>query len=115
MLQHQLLDDGLSERSQFRTKFRQDGSAWLIALYHPTPRVRMRMRARYFDEAFNDDADTYLERSFTALIDTAMMLRKRDILRVRLDYKTWLDGRETTLVRTPNPELTLWLSYEARL
>ncbi len=115
LLQHQLLDDGLSERSQFRTKFRQDSSAWLIALYHPNKRVRMRMRARYFDEAFNDDADTYLERSFTALLDTSMQLRSRDILRVRFDYRVWLDGRDATLLRTPNPELTLWLSYEARL
>lgn len=115
MLQHQLLDDGLSMSSQFRTKFRQDASAWLIALYRPNPRVRIRARLRYFDEALNDDEDTYLERSFTGLVDTALTIRKRDIVRVRFDVKRWLDGRESTQLRSPNPELTFWLMYEMRL
>jgi hypothetical protein len=32
-----------------------------------------------------------------------------------VDAKHWLDDRASTADRVPNPELQLWLSYEARL
>jgi hypothetical protein len=68
---------------------------------------------RFLDEAISDN--TYLERSISGLADAAFRIRKRDSLRVRVDFKKWLDERKATLVRDPNPELQLWLSYEARL
>jgi hypothetical protein len=95
------------------TSFRNDLAAWLIVLYKPTDDVRIRARARYLDTAIEDD--TYLERSFSALVDAAFRVRAKDVLRVRMDTKYWLDQRMSTLERVPNPELTLWLSYEARL
>ncbi|HEU0035657.1 MAG TPA: hypothetical protein VFQ53_33830 [Kofleriaceae bacterium] len=109
MLEHQLLDDpALSESS-----FRQDVAAWLIVLWNPDPGIRVRGRARYLDEAISDD--TYLERSLSTVLDAAFHVRGRDIVRVRADGKFYLDNRESTLSRSPNPELQLWLSYEARL
>jgi hypothetical protein len=36
-------------------------------------------------------------------------------VRVRLDAKWWLDDRAKTALREPDPELGLWLYYEARL
>ena len=74
---------------------------------------RLRVRVRYLDEAINDN--TYLERSLAALGDYAMRVRSRDTLRVRLDTKFWLDKRMATTLRTPSPEVSLWLFYEARL
>lgn len=116
MLQHQLVDDDtFSEES-----FRQDLSAWLIVLYRPEPGVRVRTRLRYLDEAWNDGSpfgapDEKLERSFSALVDGAFRLRDRDTFRARVDAKFWLDDRASTMERAPNPELQLWLSYEAKL
>ncbi|MBA3391905.1 MAG: hypothetical protein H0T89_04630 [Deltaproteobacteria bacterium] len=109
MFEHQMLDDEANDD----TKFRHDIGAWLIALYHPQPRVRIRGRMRYLDEAINDNA--YLERSLSALVDTVVGLRERDAVRIRVDTKFWLDKRASTKDREPSTELQLWLSYEARL
>jgi len=109
MLQHQLLDD----KSASPTAFRSDLAAWGIATWNPDPSVRVRARVRYLDEAIEDN--TYLERSFSGLVDAGFKVRARDILRVRVDTKLWLDDRDATLLRVPDPELQLWLSYEARL
>lgn len=117
MFEHQLLDDpGLS-----MTKFRQDMAGWLIALWRPEKTVRVRGRLRYLDEDISNPSflfggdDTYLERSLSAVIDGGFVVRGRDTVRVRLDGKVWLDDRDSTKDRDPNPELQLWLSYEARL
>ncbi len=110
-LQHRLVDD--NARMELEDKFRQDVSAWLVAYYRPTRDIRMRGRVRYLDEGIHDN--TYLERSAAALIDTAFRVRTRDTLRVRFDTKFWLDKRMSTVARFPDPELTGWLFYEARL
>lgn len=115
MLEHRLLDDGAFETSPFRDKLRQDLAGWLIALWRPDPKLRVRARARYLHEAANDGLDDYRERSFSALLDAALGLRARDVLSARVDVKQWLDRRASTLDRSPNPELQLWLSYEAGL
>jgi hypothetical protein len=109
MLQHQLVDDP----SLSKTSFRHDLSALLIARYAPTRKLRTRARLRFLDEAIEDN--TYLERSISALADTAYILRSRDTLRFRVDAKFYLDDRTSTAQRDPSPELQLWLSYEARL
>lgn len=110
-LEHQLLDD--NTRMDLKTKFRQDVAAWLIALWRPTPDIRLRGRVRYLDEAINDN--TYLERSVSALGEVTARVRDKDNVRVRVDTKFWLDERMSTQQRVPNPELSLWLFYEARL
>lgn len=113
--QHRLVDDGQLTSAAFEDRFRQDVAGWLIALWRPDPKLRVRGRARYLHEAVNDGVDDYLERSLAALVDVALGMRARDVLRARVDVKLWLDERASTLDRTPNPELQLWLSYEARL
>jgi hypothetical protein len=115
MLEHQLVDDGQFATSPFKEEFRQDLSGWLVALWRPDGKLRVRGRARYLHEAVNDGQDDYLERSLSALLDASLGLRARDVLRARADLKLWLDHRDATLLRSPNPELQLWLSYEARL
>jgi hypothetical protein len=115
LAEHHLVDDGLLPMSAFQDRFRRDLGGWLIALWRPDPKLRVRARARYLHEAANGPADDYLERSFAALLDVALGLRARDVLRARVDMKLWLDERAATLARSPDPELQLWLSYEAGL
>jgi hypothetical protein len=110
-LGHYLLDD--NTRPALMNRFRQDISAWLTGYYRPTPDVRVRGRVRYLDEAIDDN--TYLERSVAALAEGAMRVRDRDLIRLRVDTKLWLDKRMSTTERVPDPELSLWLFYEARL
>jgi hypothetical protein len=108
-LGHYLLDDN----TKYKNKFRQDISAWLMAYYRPNPDLRFRFRVRYMDDAINDN--TYLERSLAGLVEAAMRMRDRDLFRVRLDAKFWLDERLGTTMRQPDPELSLWLFYEAKI
>ncbi len=110
-LEHQLLDD--NTQMELKTKFRQDVAAWFVGYYRPSKDTHLRVRVRYLDEAINDN--TYLERSVAALADVAQKVRERDTVRVRLDAKFWLDKRLSTIQRVPDPELTLWLFYEAKL
>jgi len=109
LLQHQLVDDpSISD-----TSFRQDLSGWAILNWVPSNSIRVRARTRYLDEAFGDDLR--LETSLSTLVDAAFKVRKKDTIRVRADAKFFLDDRESTLARVPNPELQFWLTYEARL
>ncbi|HLL23659.1 MAG TPA: hypothetical protein VK427_16085 [Kofleriaceae bacterium] len=114
VLEHQLLDD---EMLTMGSKYRQDWGAWVIALWHPQPGARVRGRLRYLDESSEllggDDAN--LERSLSFVVDTVLRVRSRDSIRVRADGKFYLDDRSSTQDREPNPELQLWLQYEAKL
>ena len=110
-LSHYLLDD--NTRPELANKFRQDIAAWAMLYYRPNADLRLRARVRYLDEAIHDN--TYLERSVAALVEASMRMRERDLLRVRVDAKFWRDERMSTLDRVPNPELSLWLFYEAKL
>ena len=109
MLEHQLLDDN----SQSSTSFRTDLAAWVIALYKPTATLRVRARVRFLDEAIA--SSTFGETSLATSVDVGTVIRGVDRLRVRIDSKFWLDDRRTTPDRDPNPELSLWLMYEAHL
>jgi hypothetical protein len=94
-------------------KFRQDFAAWFVGYYRPTRDIRLRFRIRFLDEAINDNE--YLERSVSTVFDAAFRVRERDTLRLRLDSKQWMDKRMSTTEREPNPELSLWVFYEAKL
>ena len=111
MLEHQLLDD--NTQSEFMNSFRQDLAAWAIVLWKPNADLRVRGRIRYLNEAIEDSG--YLETSISTVLDATVRVRDADHLRVRFDTKFWLDDRMSTMARVPNPELTFWLMYEARL
>jgi hypothetical protein len=108
-LQHQLVDDG---STRYADKFRQDVSAWLIGLYKPQPRLRIRGRVRYLNEGVSEN--DYLEQSLWLTADATIGLRKKDNLRVRLDYYDYLDDRDSTADRKPEPEFWFWLEYLAK-
>ncbi len=104
---HRLLDD-----TKHPNGFRNDVMAWLLAEYRPTHRIRLHGRARYLFQDVTTPA--YLEESLWTYGDVTLTLRKRDSLRARADVYWWLDQRASTLTRSPNPELWLWLEYEAK-
>ncbi len=115
-LEHQLLDDNVLDPLAFRT----DVAAWLIGAWRPNKDFSLRGRVRYFDEAFFDarpdkEPDTYLERSVAGIVDGGIRVRDKDEVHLRMDVKRYLDHRDSTLVRDPNPEITFWASYEAHL
>ena len=91
--------------------YRNDLAAWFIAIYQPSAKFRIRARTRYLHQDLT--SNTNLEQSLWSALDATIPLRRRDVLRVRVDLYWWLDQRASTLARDPNPEISLSLQYEA--
>ena len=93
-------------------RFQQDIAAILNMTVRPTDILRIRLRVRY---DFEDIGDNHrLPHTLWAYLDAALTVRERDTLRVRYDLRVFLDRRESTLTRVPNPEHWLWLEYVFR-
>jgi hypothetical protein len=103
--------DLVDDKDKHPTSFRKDVSAWLIALYKPTNLLRLRGRVRYLFEDVVDNK--YLEQSVSGYVDGLYRFRQRDDLRLRLETKYFLDKRAATIERSPSPEISVWLGYEA--
>jgi hypothetical protein len=94
------------------TRLQQDVAAILNVTARPVDIVRVRLRVRY---DFEDIWDNHrLPQSLWAYLDAALTVRDRDMLRVRYDFRVFLDGRESTGARVPNPEHWLWVEYVFR-
>lgn len=93
-------------------RLQQDLSAILNVTSRPVDRLRVRCRLRYdFEDVWNNHR---LPQSLWSYLDVALTLRDRDILRFRYDLRVFLDERESTLLRVPNPEHWLWVEYVFR-
>jgi hypothetical protein len=87
-------------------------AAILNVTARPVDIVRVRLRVRY---DFEDIWDNHrLPQSLWANLDAALTVRDRDMLRVRYDVRVFLDSRESTGARVPNPEHWLWVEYVFR-
>ncbi|MBT8468706.1 MAG: helix-hairpin-helix domain-containing protein [Myxococcales bacterium] len=90
-------------------RLQQDLSAILKVTGRPVDRLRVRCRLRY---DFEDIWDNHrLPQSLWHYLDVALTLRDRDVLQLRYDFRVFLDERESTLSRVPNPEHWLWVEY----
>jgi hypothetical protein len=103
---HALMDDSRG------TDKRQDLSGFAYALWKPDDRLRLRGRVSYLNEDIADNA--YLEQSVSVSADVGYRARKKDQLRLRADFKVWLDDRMSTAARSPSPELWITADYEAK-
>ncbi len=106
-LQHSALDDRV-----YDTKLRNDISVWGIVTSKPAEGVRIRLRTRYLLEDVSDRAR--LEESFWTYLDFTYRLSKQHQIRLRYDLYVWLDGRASTLQRTPSPEHWLWFEVVSK-
>lgn len=90
-------------------QFQQDVAAILNVTARPADLLRLRLRLRYdFEDVWNNHR---LPQTLWAYLDAALTVRERDMLRVRYDLRAFLDHRESTRARVPNPEHWLWLEY----
>jgi len=105
--QHRWLGEKLGNQ-----RLQQDVAVVLNVTTRPIDRLRVRIRVRY---DFEDIWDNHrLPQALWAYVDAALALRERDMLRLRYDFRMFLDRRESTLARVPNPEHWLWLEYVFR-
>lgn len=108
-LQHRWLDDG---SNRYDDAMRQDSAAWLVLMYKPIEGLRLRARMRYLFEAI--EHDDYREHSLWTYLEAAYWVER--IFRVKLRYEVfaWLDDRDSTRERNPNPAHWLRLELEYR-
>lgn len=107
--QHRFVDDNRTTTDPatktrtyvFGDRFRQDLVAWFSAAWRPLDWLRLRARVRYLNEDPSDDA--YLEESLWGHVEAAVRIRRALAARLRYEVYTWLDERESTRTRTPNP------------
>lgn len=93
-------------------RLQQDLAAILNITTRPIDPLRVRFRLRYqFDDVWNNHR---LPQSIWSYLDIALSLRDRDVLRFRYDFRLFLDQRESTLARMPNPEHWLWVEHVFR-
>lgn len=91
---------------------RMDVSAFAQLISQPLDNLRFSVRSRYLDEGVGDDL--LGERSLWSFADVTVLWGKALETRVRYDNYAWLDQRESTLARRPNPEHRIRLELEAR-
>ena len=93
-------------------RLQQDLAAIVDVTARPVDRLRVRCRLRYdFDDVWDNHR---LVQSLWVYLDVAVTLRDRDALRLRYDFRVFVDEREATLSRVPNPEHWLGVEYVFR-
>jgi hypothetical protein len=95
-----------------KSLLQRDESAVLTIAAHPVDLLRVRLRVRY-DVQYLPDNRRGPQVVWTYL-DATLSVRQRDSIRLRYDLRAFLDRRQSTLVRVPNPEHWLWLEYTVR-
>lgn len=93
-------------------RLRQDSAATLIVRAQPLPGFRITGRLRYLFEDI--DNNSYYEQSLWAYFDMSYVIKRVFLIRLRYDVLQWLDDRDNTATRVPNPEHRLRLELEAR-
>lgn len=112
--QHRFVDDSSSSGGvdRFPHSFRQDATAWLLAMVKPIPSLRLRARIRYrFEDIQHND---YLEQSLWVYVEAAYLFKRLFRVKARVEVLEYLDRRESTTQRVPNPEVWARLELEYR-
>ncbi len=95
-----------------RSRGSHDVTAILNLTARPASRLRIRARARY---DVQDIANNHrLPHTVWAHLECGVTVRERDVFQARYDVRAFLDERQSTLERQPNPEHWLWLEYVLR-
>lgn len=105
--QHEIIDD-----TSIDTRLRQDSLATLIIRTQPVKGLHLSGRLRYLFEDILDN--TRYEQSVWTYFDVSYVIKRVFLIRARYDTFVWLDDRDTTQNRIPNPEHRLRLELEAR-
>jgi hypothetical protein len=106
-IQHRWAGDQLR-----RDRLQQDIGAILSVSAKPMDMLRLRLRVRYDLEDLSDNHR--LPHLVWAYLEATLGMRDRDVLRMRYDFRVFLDHRDSTVARVPNPEHWLWVEYTFR-
>ncbi len=105
-------DEGDLERFQNRNGLRQDVNAFLMVVAQPTDPIRLRARVRWFWEDISDNAR--FEHSVWTYLEAQYKIRPWAVPKIRYDLYYYLDRRDSTALRRPNPEHWIRFQFESR-
>ncbi len=94
---------------KYTDRFRQDLQAWVDLKSMPTDFLQLRLRSRYLNQAY--DNNLYLEQSVWSFFEAAWLFTKGARVALRYDLYVWLDKRDSTANRVPNPEHRFQLDF----
>ncbi|MEM9457144.1 MAG: hypothetical protein AAGF11_23400 [Myxococcota bacterium] len=103
--------DGV-ERIDELNDLRQDVNAFLMIVAKPVDPLRLRARVRWFWEDITDNAR--FEHSVWSYLEAQYKIRDWAIPKIRYDLYYYLDRRDSTLTRRPNPEHWIRVQFESR-
>jgi hypothetical protein len=104
---HDFVEDG-----NYPDGIRHDANAYFQIAARPIDPLRLRMRWRYYSDDIADSAR--LEESVWGYLDVSYRVARWLVPRLRYDIVFFLDDRESTQTRQPNPEHWLMLEIESR-
>jgi hypothetical protein len=91
-----------------RDRLRQDINTFVSVTTNPIDRLRLTTRWRWFWEDITDNSR--FENSVWGYVQAAYQIRPWAIPQLRYDLKIYVDTRDSTAERRPNPEH--WLSFQ---
>ncbi len=92
----------LRDDVRYRDRFAQDVLLWGEARFTPLDWLQLRLKSRYVFQDISDN--TYLEQSLWTFVEAAAVPARGTRLALRYDVVAWLDQRDSTRTRVPNPE-----------
>lgn len=107
-----IIDEGDLARLQGNNNLRQDINAFVTAVAKPIDPLRLRARVRWFWEDIGDNSR--LENSVWAYLDVQYKIRSWAIPSLRYDIYAYVDSRDSTATRRPNPEHWIRFQFESR-
>ncbi len=105
--QHEFIDD-----QNYTDSFRQDATAIGTLTTRPIEPLSISMRIRYKSDDI--EADDRLEEILWGYLEVSYRIRRWLTPRIRYDVYGWLDSRDSTAARYPNPVHWLWFELESR-
>jgi hypothetical protein len=103
---HDFTDD-----PQYGDRMRQGAMVGLLFAAHPIDPLRLRLRMRWDDDDLH--SDLRLQETLWGWLEIGARVRAWFQPSLRYDVRAWLDDRESTVLRRPNPEHWLHLQLEA--
>lgn len=94
---------------KYTDTFRRDVQVWVDLKSMPTDFLQLRLRSRYLNQAY--DNNLYLEQSLWSFFEAAWLFTRGARVALRYDLYVWLDKRDSTLNRVPNPEHRFQLDF----
>ncbi len=97
---------------RYKDRFRQDFMAWVELRSRLTDWLHVRVRSKYLHQDLS--TDDYLERSLWSWLELVLLPNRQVEAVLRYDLYWYLDKRDTTLTRVPNPEHRFFLDFTYR-